>query len=233
MFSAEIARAVVGILGNILSLGLLLSPVPMLFEIWKRGSIEKFTADPYLASLLNCMLWVLYALPVVHPHSILVLTINVLGCLIELSYVLLFLFYSTGKKRVKLFWMLIAEISFVGVVTIFIFLLAHTHTRRSLVGTLCIFFCTLMYALPLSVMKTVIQTRSVEYMPFLLSLATFVARLPGFAMRSSPLTSTLQQRQMEVMKDKEAALAEVVVTGDPKKNCIAPDSTRVFGDPPE
>ncbi|XP_073007103.1 bidirectional sugar transporter SWEET4-like [Typha latifolia] len=174
MVSADGIRTAVGILGNAISLGLFLSPVPTFVRIWKKRSVEQFSPVPYLCTLLNCMMWVVYGLPVVHPHSLLVITINGSGMAIELSYVFLFLLYSHGRKRVQVLIALLLEVAFVGFVALLVLLLAHTHERRSMVvGILCVFFGTLMYVAPLSVMKMVIRTRSVEYMPLFLSLASF------------------------------------------------------------
>jgi hypothetical protein len=63
--------------------------------------VEEFKPDPYLATLLNCMLWVFYGIPVVHPNSILVVTINGIGLVIEAIYLTIFFIYSDGKKRVS------------------------------------------------------------------------------------------------------------------------------------
>ncbi|KAG1335002.1 putative Bidirectional sugar transporter SWEET4 [Cocos nucifera] len=153
MVSPEVIRTAVGILGNAIALGLFLSPVPTFMRIRKKGSVEEFSPFPYLATLLNCMMWVLYGLPMVHPHSTLVITINGSGVIIELSFVLLFLLYSQGRKRFLVLAMLLAEITFVGIVTLLVVTLAHTYERRSLiVGVVCVFLCAMMYASPLSAM---------------------------------------------------------------------------------
>lgn len=87
----------------------------------------------------------------------LVITINGSGLLIELAYVVLFLLYSDGKKRMRVFVLLLVEIAFVTAVAIVVLTLFHTYQRRSLVvGSLCVFFGTLMYAAPLSVMVSTI-----------------------------------------------------------------------------
>ncbi|CAA7410187.1 unnamed protein product [Spirodela intermedia] len=175
MVSAGQARTVVGILGNTVSLGLFLSPVPTFAAICRNKSVEQFSPAPYLASLLNCMLWVLYGLPCVHPHSTLVLTINATGAAVELAYVLLFLLHSTRRQRLRVLAALLAELLFVVAAAAIVLTLAHTHQRRSLViGSLCVFFGTLMYAAPLSVMKLVLETKSVEFLPLGLSLASFL-----------------------------------------------------------
>ncbi|AQK69754.1 Bidirectional sugar transporter SWEET4 [Zea mays] len=175
MVSSDTIRTAIGVIGNGTALVLFLSPVPTFIRIWKKGSVEQYSPIPYVATLLNCMMWVLYGLPLVHPHSMLVITINGTGMLIQLTYVALFLVYSAGAARRKVSLLLAAEVAFVGAVAALVLALAHTHERRSMVvGILCVLFGTGMYAAPLSVMKMVIQTKSVEYMPLFLSLASLV-----------------------------------------------------------
>nr|AWO14215.1 sugar transporter SWEET6 [Saccharum spontaneum] len=175
MISPDAARNVVGIIGNVISFGLFLSPAPTFWRIWKARDVEEFKPDPYLATLLNCMLWVFYGIPVVHPNSILVVTINGIGLVIEAIYLTIFFIYSDGKKRKKAFAILAVEILFVAAVVIGVILGAHTHEKRSMiVGILCVIFGSMMYASPLTIMGKVIKTKSVEYMPFLLSLVSFL-----------------------------------------------------------
>jgi solute carrier family 50 protein (sugar transporter) len=73
---------------------------PTFWRICKRKDVEEFKADPYLATLLNCMLWVFYGIPIVHPNSILVVTINGIGLVVEGTYLFIFFLYSPNKKRV-------------------------------------------------------------------------------------------------------------------------------------
>nr|QBP37010.1 SWEET4-like bidirectional sugar transporter [Nepenthes sp. MF-2019] len=178
MVSAAAVRFAVGVLGNIISLFLFLSPVPTFVSICKKGSVEQYSPVPYLATFINCMLWVLYGLPFVHPNSVLVVTINGAGCFIELVYLLLFVIYSGGgggnKKRLKVISISILEIVIVAVIAAMVLCLAHgTQSRSRIVGLIAIACNIMMYAAPLSVVKMVITTRSVEYMPFFLSLASF------------------------------------------------------------
>ncbi|KAL8196295.1 hypothetical protein R6Q57_025295 [Mikania cordata] len=168
MISAELARTTVG---NVIALILFLSPVPTFIQIVKKGAVEQFSPVPYLATFVNCGIWVLYGLPVVHPHSLLVITINGTGLLIETVYLLLFLIYSDRKQRIKVLLIILAELVFLGVLTLLALTVAHTTRIRSdIVGSIAIIGNIMMYAAPLSVMKLVITTKSVEYMPFFLSL---------------------------------------------------------------
>ncbi|KAI4983703.1 hypothetical protein ZWY2020_025569 [Hordeum vulgare] len=97
MISPDAAR---NIIGNVISFGLFLYPADVLADHQEQG-LEEFKSDPYLATLLNCMLWVFY-------------------------------------------------------------------------GILCVIFGSAMYASPLAIMGKVIKTKSVEYMPFFLSLVSFL-----------------------------------------------------------
>ncbi|KAH7577371.1 hypothetical protein JRO89_XS01G0241500 [Xanthoceras sorbifolium] len=173
MVSAETARNVVGIIGNVISFGLFLSPAPTFWRIIKRKSVEEFQPYAYIATCLNCMCWILYGLPVVHPDSTLVVTINFVGLVLELIYLAIFCIYDhQNKGRKKVVLGLLVEVVFVGIVAVITFTCFHTHVKRSLfVGVICDVFNIIMYASPLSIVKKVITMKSVEYMPFFLSLA--------------------------------------------------------------
>ncbi|KAK4423145.1 Bidirectional sugar transporter SWEET4 [Sesamum alatum] len=175
MFSTELARTVVGIIGNVIALILFLSPVPTFCRIWKKRSVEQYSPLPYLATFINCGLWVLYGLPLVHPHSTLVVTINGTGFVIEILYLSLFLIFSDSKKRLRLVVIVVVECIFVAALALLVLTLVHTTKLRSaIIGSICMIGNIMMYASPLAVMKLVITTRSVEYMPFFLSLFSFL-----------------------------------------------------------
>ncbi|XP_021826074.1 bidirectional sugar transporter SWEET5-like [Prunus avium] len=175
MLDAGTIRTVVGIIGNVISLGLFLSPIPTFWRIIKLKTVADFKPDPYVATLLNCAMWVFYGMPFVHPDSTLVITINGAGFVIEFIYITIFIIYSPGSKRQKIFIALVAEVIFFVIVVFVVLFCFHTTKGRSLiVGIICIVFNILMYASPLTIMKRVIKTKSVKYMPFYLSLASFL-----------------------------------------------------------
>ncbi|XP_055826127.1 bidirectional sugar transporter SWEET7-like [Solanum dulcamara] len=175
VFNKEIARFAVGVIGNIISLILFLSPLPTFYRIWKKKSVEQFSPYPYVATFVNCGLWVLYGIPLVHPHSILVVTINGTGLAIEVVYLMLFLLYSEKKKRMKILLIIVGEIIFLASLAILVLTLVQTHKKRStIVGSICMVGNILMYASPLAIMKLVVRSKSVEFMPFFLSLFSFL-----------------------------------------------------------
>ncbi|CAN0839565.1 Bidirectional sugar transporter SWEET5 [Linum grandiflorum] len=174
MVQTEVVRTVVGIIGNVISFFLFLSPLPTFVKIFKQKAVEEFKPDPYVMTLLNCAMWSLYGMPFVKPDSILVVTINGFGFFVELIYVSVFLVFSPWAKKRKLIMVLIFEtVFFVAVLLITMLAFITPSKRATFVGTLCIVFNILMYASPLTVMKLVIKTKSVKYMPFYLSLAGF------------------------------------------------------------
>ncbi|KAI3727769.1 hypothetical protein L6452_16389 [Arctium lappa] len=175
MVTGDVARSVLGVIGNVISIILFLSTVPTFYKIWKKKSVEQFSPVPYLVTFVNCGLWVFYGLPFVHPHSLLVTTTNGAGIAIESVYLLLFIIYSdSSKKRIRVIVVVVMEIIFLGVLFVLVLTIAHgTKLRSAIIGSICIAGNISMYASPLAVMKMVIKTKSVEYMPFLLSLFCF------------------------------------------------------------
>nr|GMC60364.1 bidirectional sugar transporter SWEET5-like [Ipomoea batatas] len=69
--------------------------------------------------------------------------------------------------------LIVEAIFFAAIVTVTLTVLHGTKKRSALIGIVCIVFNVLMYTSPLTVMKRVITTKSVKYMPFYLSLANF------------------------------------------------------------
>ncbi|KAK2994080.1 hypothetical protein RJ640_024344 [Escallonia rubra] len=147
----------------------------------KKKSVEEFQPYPYLATVMNCLFWIFYGTPIVHPHSTLVVTINAVGLVMELCYLSLFLLYpnkdakSKSKyPRVKLLATLLTELVVYVIVIVSVLKTCHTYSKRSeIVGVICIVFGLIMYGSPCLVMYKVIATRSVEFMPFWLSAASF------------------------------------------------------------
>ncbi|KAK8957345.1 Bidirectional sugar transporter SWEET4 [Platanthera zijinensis] len=142
--------------------------------MWKKKSVEKFSVMPYLSLFLSCMLWMFYALPIVKPHKTPVLTINTAGAAIELGYIFVYFLCSTGTTRVRAMLLLVLELIFVAAVVVVVLSIHITRERRAtVIGIICIVARMLAYIAPLSILGTVIRTKSVEYMPLHLSIVYF------------------------------------------------------------
>ncbi|MCD7452069.1 hypothetical protein HAX54_014909 [Datura stramonium] len=173
--SVDHIRFVVGIIGNILSFCLFASPMPTFKRIIKNKSVEEFHPYPYLASAMNCMMWIYYGMPFVHPHSVLVVTINSIGLFLQLCYLSIFFFFTGKRYRLEIVGILLGEIMGLAAVVAGTMLGLHTYANRTtVVGVLATIFGILMYGSPLSIMFKVIKTKSAEFLPKMLSIACFL-----------------------------------------------------------
>nr|XP_027067548.1 bidirectional sugar transporter SWEET7b-like [Coffea arabica] len=157
MAHKELARTIIGVIGNVISFGMFVSPTPTFVNIGKAMSVQHFKPDPYLATTLNCAMWVFYGLPIVKKDSILVSTINGAGLIIEAIFVTLFIIYSNWQKHKKIFHFLAGEEVILAIVII-IALRAPDGSNRSLfVSVLHTILNVGMYFSPLTVMCSVIK----------------------------------------------------------------------------
>ncbi|XP_030936863.1 bidirectional sugar transporter SWEET1-like [Quercus lobata] len=168
------AHFVFGIFGNISALFLFLAPMITFWRIIKSKSTEQFSGIPYAMTLLNCLLSAWYGLPFVSKNNLLVSTINGTGAGIEVIYVLIFIVYAPKKEKTKILGLFAFVLTFFAAVALISLLALHGNTRKLFCGFATAVFSIIMYGSPLSIMRTVIRTKSVEFMPFFLSLFCFL-----------------------------------------------------------
>ncbi|KAF6170483.1 hypothetical protein GIB67_031891 [Kingdonia uniflora] len=160
---------------NVVSFFLFLVPSITFYRIIKTKSTEKFSCVPYIITVLTCLVTAWYGLPFVSPNNILVSTVDFTGAAIESLYVVIFIVFAPKKARVKTLVLLaVVIIVFSGFALVSIFAILP-HDRKLFCGFSTAILCICMYASPLAVMqRLVIKTKSVEFMPFFLSLAMFL-----------------------------------------------------------
>lgn len=158
-----------GLLGNIVSFIVFLAPIPTFYRIWKKKSTEGFSSVPYVVSLFSAMLWIYYA--TLKSNVFLLITINAFGCFIETLYIGIFLAYGTKQARIAALRLLIL-MNFGGFCAILLLshFLAQGANRIKVLGWICLTFSVSVFAAPLSIVRLVIKTKSVEFMPIYLSL---------------------------------------------------------------
>ncbi|CAA6660364.1 unnamed protein product [Spirodela intermedia] len=160
-----------GIFGNATGLFLFLAPCEVTFRrIIRNKSTEQFSGIPYNMTLLNCLLSAWYGLPFVSPNNMLVYTINGTGAVLETVY----------RAKARMLGLLLLVVSVFATVALVSVLALHGQKRKLFCGCAATIFSICMYASPLSVMRLVIRTRSVEFMPFLLSLFVFLCGTSWF-----------------------------------------------------
>ncbi|KAL8108238.1 hypothetical protein AgCh_024619 [Apium graveolens] len=89
-----------GVAGNIFAIVLFVSPIPTFRRIVRNGSTEQFSGLPYVYSLLNCLICLWYGLPYVTPGIILVATVNSVGAIFQLVYIVIFIAYAEKTRKV-------------------------------------------------------------------------------------------------------------------------------------
>ncbi|XP_074573666.1 bidirectional sugar transporter SWEET1b-like [Curcuma longa] len=170
----ELLHFLFGIFGNAAALFLFLSPVVTFQRIIRSRSTEDFSGVPYNMTLLNCLLSAWYGLPFVSPDNILVSTINGAGAAIEAVYVVVFLVFASKPSIRAHTAALLAAVAVISLA------LLDDRPRKLFCGFAAAAFSICMYASPLSIVRLVIETKSVEYMPFLLSLFVFLCGTSWF-----------------------------------------------------
>ncbi|KAL7106960.1 hypothetical protein ACP275_06G024300 [Erythranthe tilingii] len=171
-------RLAVGIMGNAASMLLYSAPILTFARVIRKKSTEEFSCVPYIIALLNCFLYTWYGLPVVSYkwENFPLVTINGLGILLEVSFIIVYFYFAStnGKKKVAMLTVpVVLVFCAVAILSAFVF---HDHThRKAFVGSVGLVASVAMYGSPLVAMKQVIETKSVEYMPFYLSFFSFLA----------------------------------------------------------
>ncbi|VAI41182.1 unnamed protein product [Triticum turgidum subsp. durum] len=115
-------------------------------------STQGFQSVPYVVALFSAMLWIYYAL--LKSDECLLITINSAGCVIETIYIIIYLTYAPKQ--------------------------AKGEKRVVMLGWVCVGFSVSVFVAPLSVIRLVVRTRSVEFMPFSLSLSLTVSAVVWF-----------------------------------------------------
>ncbi|XP_050376697.1 bidirectional sugar transporter N3-like [Argentina anserina] len=157
-----------GILGNIVSFIVFLAPVPTFYRVYKKKSTEGFQSIPYVFALFSATIWIYYAS--LKTDEMLLITINGFGCVIETIYIAMYIAYAPKQARKNTLRLLLL-INFGGFCLILLLshFLAQGPTRVKVLGWVCVAFSVSVFAAPLSIMRLVIRTKSVEFMPFSLS----------------------------------------------------------------
>ncbi|KAK4747123.1 hypothetical protein SAY87_026160 [Trapa incisa] len=165
----ENLAVVFGVLGNILSILVYLSPLPTFYRIFRKKSTEDFHSLPYSVALFSAMLLLYYAF-LKEEGAILLVTINCIGFVIESGYLLMFIIYASKEAKILCGKLLLGfNIAAYVLIVVLTYFLTKGSQRLTIVGWICAIFSVIVFAAPLSIMRMVIRTKSVEFMPFGLS----------------------------------------------------------------
>ncbi|XVE90077.1 hypothetical protein DITRI_Ditri20bG0048100 [Diplodiscus trichospermus] len=157
-----------GLLGNIISFLVFLAPVPTFYTIYRKKTAEGYQSIPYMVALSSAMMLLYYGL--LKTNATLIISINSIGCAIEVIYLVVYLIYATKRDKVfTLKSIIIFNIGGYSLIVLLTNFLAERSNRVNVMGWICAVYNVAVFASPLSIMRQVIRTRSVEHMPFFLS----------------------------------------------------------------
>jgi solute carrier family 50 (sugar transporter) len=160
--------------------------VPSLTRRLHPPKVGEYSCFPYLVSGVQCGCWMVYALPPVTPCKTQPLVTNAVGLALELFYIIFYFMYAGPRLRETLRQLLVAASVVLFVLLFGLVVAPHLpidgfppqtpplSKQTTVLGFACAVLNTLMYAAPLSVMRQVIRTRSVEFMPLPLSVGGLV-----------------------------------------------------------
>ncbi|KAI3772379.1 hypothetical protein L6452_03564 [Arctium lappa] len=168
--NAHILAIVFGLLGNIISFLVFLAPLPTFYKIYRKKSSEGYQAIPYMVALFSAALLLYYAF--LKTNAYMIVCINGIGCLIEIIYLSVYLFYASKRTKISTIkFISVFNIGGLGTVLVLSLVLVKGPKRVEVVGWTCAVINLAVFAAPLSIMRKVIRTKSVEYMPFMLSFS--------------------------------------------------------------
>ncbi|CAA2989299.1 bidirectional sugar transporter SWEET2a-like [Olea europaea subsp. europaea] len=129
--------------------------------IFGSKSTEQFSRLPYIYALLNCLICLWYRTPIISLSIILIFTVNFVGAIFQLIYIIIFFVYGDRTKKVKMLGLLLAVFSAFGAIVVLSIKVFEPLNRQLLVGYLSVFSLISMFASPLFIINLVIRTKSV------------------------------------------------------------------------
>ncbi|XP_072950508.1 bidirectional sugar transporter SWEET14-like [Typha angustifolia] len=169
-----------GILGNVISFMVYLAPLPTFYRVYRKKSTEGFQSLPYVVALFSSMLWIYYAF--LKTNAYLLITINSIGCIIETVYIVMYLTYAPKTAKISTAKiLLLLNVGMFGLIFLLTLLLSNGSNRVSILGWVCVGFSVSVFVAPLSIIRLVIRTKSVEFMPFSLSFFLTLSAVVWFS----------------------------------------------------
>ncbi|KAL0534441.1 hypothetical protein IC582_028732 [Cucumis melo] len=124
-------------------------------RVIRNKTTEQFSGLPYIYALLNCLICLWYGTPLTFTPLICSISIKMLGLLLGVFG--LFIVIVIGSLQIT-----------------------DLPLQRNVVGILSCASLVSMFSSPLFIINLVIRTKSVEFMPFYLSLSTFLMSISFF-----------------------------------------------------
>ncbi|CAL5097577.1 unnamed protein product [Urochloa decumbens] len=173
-------RVILGIIGCAVCMLLYSAPILTFKRVIKEASVGEFSCIPYILTLFSCLTYSWYGFPVVSSgwKNFTVFLISSIGVLFEISFISIYIWFAPREKKKPVTLIVSLFLAIFGMTLLISSFIIHTHhMRKVFVGSIGVLSAMLMYSSPLVAVKQVVRTRSVEFMPFYLSLFSFLTSL--------------------------------------------------------
>lgn len=154
---------------------LLSSPLSTMRSIVSARSTLDFADAPYLAGFLCCSCWTIYGLLI--PNRLQCLVNNAYGVVMFVGYLYCCIWFHTPTKRRRLVFRILCAAAVITAVAAVATQAQSEDFREQFLGISCIIMNIFLYSSPLAAVSEVLRTKSVEFMPLGLSLATFLTSI--------------------------------------------------------
>lgn len=130
---------------------------PTFYRVCKKKTTEGFQSIPYVAALFSAMLWIFYAY--IKTGEFLIITINSIGCAIEIVYLAIYITYCPKKARMfTLRLILLLNLGGICIIVLLTHLLSKERpVRVKLLGWICVVFSSSVFVAPLSIIVSIIS----------------------------------------------------------------------------
>ncbi|KAK4752891.1 hypothetical protein SAY87_021689 [Trapa incisa] len=145
----SILKEAAGFAGNIFAFGLFVSPIPTFRRIIRNRSTEHFSGLPYIYALLNCWICLWYGTPLISSNNLLIMTVNTMGSVFQLVYIILFIIYADKRKKTRMCGLLSGEAILFAIIVMGSLQIHDHEVRKIVVGVLSGITLISMFASPL------------------------------------------------------------------------------------
>eukprot|EP01018_Ginkgo_biloba_P002321 Gb_29669 [translate_table: standard] len=138
---------------------------------------EEFLGFPYVITLFNYLIYTWFGLPLISNgfHNATMLVVNDIGIVLECYFICIYLIFAPPKTKKTMARMVVGMVILFAMIATISLLALHDRKHKQLVvGTVGMTVTVILYGSWLSVIRLVIRTKSVEFMPFSLSLFAFL-----------------------------------------------------------
>ncbi|GLJ30345.1 hypothetical protein SUGI_0600350 [Cryptomeria japonica] len=168
-----------GILGSAFALLMYGAPVSNFQRVVKKKTTGEMSGMPYAIGLFNCLIYTLYGSPLISNgwENALVMGTNALGFLLQFCFCTIYLLFAPPKSKRRMGFMV------GGVLVLFASTAAtsmwgvEAGKKKMLVGTTGMVASVILFGSPLSNIRVIIRSKSVDCMCIYFSIFSLLASL--------------------------------------------------------